>query len=148
MLDSLPEEELPALGLLLTGGEPVSAATVDRWSGTRRFLVAYGVTEATVTTTLGRVLPGEQPSIGQPIANIRLHVLDAAATTAANRSRGEVFAGGAGVAARVRGTARPDQRPVHSDPCAGEDRGSTGPATSPGFRRTATLESSGASDAQ
>ena len=58
----------------------------------------YGPTEATVNTTVARLEGAERPSLGRPIANVRVYVLDARGEPAPPGVPGELYAGGAGVA--------------------------------------------------
>jgi amino acid adenylation domain-containing protein len=62
----------------------------------------YGPTECTVVATSGLVPPDPLadalPSIGWPIANVRVHVLDERARMVRPGGEGELFVGGAGVA--------------------------------------------------
>jgi amino acid adenylation domain-containing protein len=62
----------------------------------------YGPTEATVVTTSGRVLPtahsDEPPSIGRPIDNVHVYILDEHLRQTSIGESGELYIGGAGVA--------------------------------------------------
>ncbi|MBW4417924.1 MAG: amino acid adenylation domain-containing protein [Myxacorys californica WJT36-NPBG1] len=58
----------------------------------------YGPTENTVVTTSGVVSAGETPTIGRPIANTQLYVLDAHLQPVPIGARGELYVGGEGVA--------------------------------------------------
>jgi len=62
----------------------------------------YGPTECTVVATSGRVLPGEGmnslPTIGLPIANTTVYILDENLQPVAPGKSGELYIGGAGVA--------------------------------------------------
>ena len=62
----------------------------------------YGPTEATVVTTSGRILPDSQkdgpPSIGRPISNMEVYILDEQLHQVAIGTVGEVYIGGAGLA--------------------------------------------------
>jgi amino acid adenylation domain-containing protein len=59
----------------------------------------YGPTETTIWSTLCRVEPGDDtPSIGRPIANTQLYVLDAHQQPVPQNVSGELYIGGAGVA--------------------------------------------------
>lgn len=59
----------------------------------------YGPTETTIWSTLHRVVADEDPvPLGRPIANTRIHVLDAAGQAVAPGERGEIWIGGDGVA--------------------------------------------------
>ena len=96
-LASLPREDLPALRLLVTAGEPCPAALVDRWSVGRRMVNAYGPTEATIWASLGETSSGLQPSIGHAIAGGTLHLLDDGMSPVPVGAVGEICIGGSGV---------------------------------------------------
>ncbi len=70
----------------------------------------YGPTECTVVATSGTVLPNEHlgclPSIGGPIDNVRVHILNENMRQAPMGESGEIYIGGAGVARGYRN--RPD----------------------------------------
>lgn len=76
VLALLPPASLPALSTLVVAGEACPAWLAARWAGGRRFLNAYGPTEATVCATVARVTPDDgMPSIGRPIGEVRVHLL-------------------------------------------------------------------------
>ena len=63
----------------------------------------YGPTEATVVATSGLILPGEQaagalPTIGRPIDNTQIYILDEHLQQVAVGVAGELYIGGAGLA--------------------------------------------------
>jgi amino acid adenylation domain-containing protein len=89
-----------ALRIMLTGGDLLHRRPAK---GTPFALVNnYGVTEATVVSTSGIVTPGEPdgvlPSLGRPILNVELHVLDPAAEPVPSGVPGELYIGGPSVA--------------------------------------------------
>jgi amino acid adenylation domain-containing protein len=105
--------ELGAVGipqcvrLVIAGSDKVSRSKFLRWrehAGARvRLLIAYGVTEATITSTLFEPPEGfhsaaECMPIGKPIANCSAYVLDGDLQPLAAGETGELFLGGAGVA--------------------------------------------------
>jgi amino acid adenylation domain-containing protein len=100
LLAQLSGEDLPALRLLLAGGEACPAEVVARWSAaTRRVVNAYGPTEATVVATWFACQPdGAAPSIGRPLRAVTVHVLDGALQPAPIGVPGELHIGGNGVA--------------------------------------------------
>ncbi|MCA9704327.1 MAG: amino acid adenylation domain-containing protein [Myxococcales bacterium] len=99
VLASIPSHGWPELSTVVSAGERCSAAIVDRWSTGRRFLNAYGPTEAAVCATVGECHAGAgEPSIGRPIRNVRVYVLDPALQPAAPGVPGEIYLGGEGVA--------------------------------------------------
>src|SRR5262249_13452926 len=78
LLAALGEIELIELETVIAAGEACTAEIVERWAGGRRFFNAYGPTEATVCASIGEVKGGAEgkPSIGRPIKNTRLYILD------------------------------------------------------------------------
>jgi amino acid adenylation domain-containing protein/FkbM family methyltransferase len=102
----LPEAELPALATLVVAGEACPPGLRTHWGTGRRFLNAYGPTEATVCATIA-VLDEESPvTIGRPIAGVRVHLLDTAGRPVPIGVAGELCIGGAGIARGYRN--RPD----------------------------------------
>nr|WP_237330482.1 non-ribosomal peptide synthetase [Streptomyces sp. BA2] len=99
LLAQLPPEELPALRVLVIGGEPVSDELRAQWSVNREIYSEYGVTEATVASTVSRALGAhEEPSIGRPVANTSAHVLDGFLRPVPSGTVGELYVAGAGLA--------------------------------------------------
>ena len=89
-----------ALRLLLTGADTLHVYP----SPALPFTVVnnYGPTECTVVATSGAVGAGDRseqlPSIGRPIANTEIHILDEQMRPVAPGTPGEIYIGGAGVA--------------------------------------------------
>jgi amino acid adenylation domain-containing protein len=97
-----------ALRAMLTGGDQLHnypPATLPF-----AFINNYGPAESTVVATSGRVFPTENPdslpSIGQPIANIPVYILDDDLRPVPVGMEGEMYIGGAGLARGYRN--RPD----------------------------------------
>jgi non-ribosomal peptide synthetase component F len=79
VLAILPPDDLPELRTVVSAGEAVDAATVERWSAGRAFVNAYGPTETTVCATSAACeADGRVPAIGRPLENVRVYVLNAA----------------------------------------------------------------------
>jgi amino acid adenylation domain-containing protein len=98
VLAMLPPEDLPELRTVVSAGEAVDAATVERWSAGRAFVNAYGPTETTVCATSALCeADGRAPAIGRPLENVRVYVLDAAGRPAPLGVPGELYVGGVGV---------------------------------------------------
>jgi len=96
---SLPAESLPKLRTMLVAGEICPAELVERWGAEREFFNLYGPTETTVWATGARCEPRSgKPSIGTPIANARIYVLDHKQRPVLMGVRGEIYIGGAGIA--------------------------------------------------
>ncbi|RSM88015.1 non-ribosomal peptide synthetase [Kibdelosporangium aridum] len=95
------EDDLPdTLQTVLTGGEALPAALVDRWSPGRRVIQAYGPTETTICSTMSAPLsPGhDQVPLGGPIYNVRHYVLDAFLQPVPPGVVGELYITGVGLA--------------------------------------------------
>ncbi|MEH2104792.1 amino acid adenylation domain-containing protein [Nostoc sp.] len=77
-LSVLPQASLPDLQAVIVGGEACPAELVAEWGAKRRFFNCYGPTESTVIASISSCEPnGKKPSIGQPLSNIRIYILDA-----------------------------------------------------------------------
>lgn len=99
ILAALPEEQLPDLSTIIAAGEALPADLVNRWSPARRFFNAYGPTEVTVCASY-KLCQGSyraSPSIGKPIANARVYILDAFLNPVPIGVPGELVVGGEGV---------------------------------------------------
>ncbi len=97
-----------ALRFLLTGAD-----TLHRYPKTNQpfiFVNNYGPTECTVVTTSGQVNPASMddglPTIGRPIANAVVHILDDNLQAVPVGEAGELYVGGIGLARGYRN--RPD----------------------------------------
>ncbi len=76
-LSSLPEHALPKLQTLVVAGEASPLSLLQHWANKGRLLNAYGPTEATVCASFAECSPQQsQVTIGQPLANTRIYMLD------------------------------------------------------------------------
>ncbi|MBD1869937.1 amino acid adenylation domain-containing protein [Cyanobacteria bacterium FACHB-471] len=99
VLAVLPFAELPDLQVLITGGEACSSQVVDRWAANHRFFNAYGPTETTIWATVAQLYPGDYPlTIGRPISNTQVYILDADLNPVPVGIPGELYIGGMGLA--------------------------------------------------
>jgi len=98
-LAALPEASLPKLRIIMVAGEACSAELVSRWSPGRAFFNLYGPTEATIWASAERCQPtGQAPTIGRPIGNTRLYVVDRQLQPVPVGIAGELCIAGAGLA--------------------------------------------------
>ncbi len=100
VLAVLTPQALPALRTVISAGEACSRELVARWAPGRRFFNAYGPTETTVCAAWAQCDPADPlpPSIGRPILNFQLYVLDQHQQPVPVGVPGELIIGGAGVA--------------------------------------------------
>ncbi|PRX45509.1 amino acid adenylation domain-containing protein [Prauserella shujinwangii] len=91
---------LPEGGVLVVGTETVPPELVARWADRMRVVAAYGLTEATVNSTLWSARPGwtGPVPIGRPDPNTRCYVLDSALRPVGIGEVGELYVGGRGLA--------------------------------------------------
>nr|WP_017317820.1 non-ribosomal peptide synthetase [Mastigocladopsis repens] len=99
VLAVLPAESLPALQTIICAGESCSENIIKRWGSGRQFFNAYGPTEATVWSTVAEIsATAEKPSIGRPIANTQIYILDKHLQPLPIGIPGELYIGGDGLA--------------------------------------------------
>jgi amino acid adenylation domain-containing protein len=106
LLAVLPSAELPALKTIICAGESCSQNVVKRWASGRKFVNAYGPTEATVWSSFAEIGDSlrdslaalKKPPIGRPIANTQLYILDENLQPVPVGIPGELYIGGAGLA--------------------------------------------------
>jgi len=89
--------EMP-LRLLFTGGDRLHP--IPKQSQPFQLINLYGPTENTVATTSHAVVCGDEfvPPVGQPIANVRVYLLDANMVPVPVGVPGELYIGGSGLA--------------------------------------------------
>ncbi|KYC42747.1 hypothetical protein WA1_15530, partial [Scytonema hofmannii PCC 7110] len=98
-LGVLPLEKLPALQTLIIAGEACAVELMQQWSAVTNFFNAYGPTEGSVCTTIAKCTPFDQKiSIGRPIANTLLYILDESLQPVPVGVPGELHIGGVGLA--------------------------------------------------
>ncbi|RYZ45161.1 MAG: amino acid adenylation domain-containing protein, partial [Myxococcaceae bacterium] len=98
VLAQLEPEGLRGIQTLITAGEACSPELVARFQPGRRFVNAYGPTEATVCATVNTAVDSRRVSIGRPFHNVRAFVLDAHLRPVPVGVPGELFIGGVGLA--------------------------------------------------
>ncbi|MCG8549019.1 MAG: amino acid adenylation domain-containing protein [Desulfobacterales bacterium] len=97
VMDPVP---LPGLATLVTAGEPCPSRLFKKWGNGRRFINAYGPTEATVCASacICTDEDADRLPIGRPIDNTSLHVLNKDLEPVPIGVPGQLYIGGAGVA--------------------------------------------------
>ncbi|MDO8043126.1 amino acid adenylation domain-containing protein, partial [Janthinobacterium sp. SUN137] len=87
-----------ALEALVLAGETCGAQVVAPWLSVCRVFNAYGPTESTVWVSTAELRPGQVITIGRPIANTQLYVLDRCLNPVPVGVLGELHVGGVGLA--------------------------------------------------
>jgi len=84
---------------VLIGGEPIDEQTWQMLADVpgRHFYNLYGPTECTVDTTIA-VVEGPRPTIGRPVTNTQLYILNRGMEPTPVGVPGELYVGGAGLA--------------------------------------------------
>ncbi|MBC7553485.1 MAG: amino acid adenylation domain-containing protein, partial [Taibaiella sp.] len=91
-------DDVPLIRLVNAGGEACTTQVVSRWSvPSRDFFNSYGPTETTVTATITTLKPGEPITIGQPLPNYNLAVVDEQFNVLPRGEKGELLISGPGV---------------------------------------------------
>jgi len=96
VLALLPDADLPALRTLVVAGEDCPADIAARWARGRRFINAYGPSEVTVGEWKDAA-GDHHPSIGRPIANTQVYLLDDQLQLVPVGVPGEIHVGGVGL---------------------------------------------------
>lgn len=92
------EDDIPTLRIINAGGETCPIQVMERWSKPSNvFYNSYGPTETTVTTTMVPLSPGDRITIGNPIPNYNLAVMDEKFNIVPFGTQGELVITGPGV---------------------------------------------------
>ncbi len=93
-------DRLPgSLRILVTGGEPPIYEDVQKYAEQLDYYNAYGPTENTITSCMGKLKAEGQSSLcaGRPLANTSLHICDSNGEPLPFGVVGEIWLGGAGL---------------------------------------------------
>lgn len=93
------EEDIPTVRILILGGEACPPDVAARWCRPGRVVFnTYGPTETTVIATASILEPGRPVTIGRPVANYKVYLLDEHLAPVPLGAEGEICIGGEGVA--------------------------------------------------
>ena len=92
-------EAAQELRLVIAGGESLHPGFAEtfRECSAGRLVNMYGPTEATVCTTMAEIHPGEVITIGRPLPNYRVYVLDEEQQPVLPTAYGELYLAGEGI---------------------------------------------------
>jgi len=92
------DNDIPSLRLINAGGEACTTPVLDRWGkASRLFFNTYGPTETTVTASIAALKAGDAITIGQPLPNYGMAVVDEQLRPLPRGERGELVISGIGV---------------------------------------------------
>ena len=95
LLGALNAQDFRSVKTLTIGGESTTLEALQSWRGGRRLVNAYGPTEGTVVATSSDVSESEESlSIGRPIENVKVYVLDEEGQLVPTGVVGELCIGG------------------------------------------------------
>ncbi|BAY89332.1 MULTISPECIES: non-ribosomal peptide synthetase [unclassified Tolypothrix] len=98
-LAAMSNQSLPSLQAIIVAGEACATELAAQWSRKVRFFNAYGPTESTVCATMAEYTDASQKlTIGRPIANSCVYILDSHLQPVPIGVAGEVHIGGIGLA--------------------------------------------------
>ncbi len=129
---ALFEQDVPSLRLINLGGEMCPSALVAKWVRPgRQIFNSYGPTEATVSASMAEIREGEPVTVGTPLANYVLLVVDADGSAASppqlrllqQGEVGELCIAGPGVASGYLGRPELTAEKFLPNPWAGEQGG-------------------------
>ena len=92
------DEAVPGLRLINAGGEACTTQVLNKWARPgRSFYNSYGPTETTVTATIAALHAGDLITIGAPLPNYNLAVIDEQFRLVPRGERGELVISGPGL---------------------------------------------------
>ncbi|KAF4630009.1 hypothetical protein G7Y89_g8138 [Cudoniella acicularis] len=94
ILETLRKEEYPNIKTVALAGEPCPKPLAEEWSRDVTFHNCCGPTEVTIVNTIQHHTPGRQLSIGKPIPNTNVYILDENENPLPVGSIGTMWAGG------------------------------------------------------
>ncbi len=98
-LAALPLEDIPELQTIIVAGEACSEELIKQWATGRNFFNAYGPTETSVCATVEKWTDETlKVTIGRPIANTQVYILDSHLQPVPIGVPGELHIGGMGLA--------------------------------------------------
>jgi hypothetical protein len=97
ILSKFQKSDYPNITTIVVGGEPCPSKLADEWAVNATFYNICGPTEITILNSAHRHTPATSLSIGRPIPNTNVYVLDDDEKPAAIGEIGTMWVGGSGV---------------------------------------------------
>jgi non-ribosomal peptide synthetase-like protein len=94
------DDDIPTLRMVNAGGEACTHQVLNRWGAKpdRKFFNSYGPTETTVSATFAQLKAGDEITIGDPLPNYHLAVVDEQLNPVPQGELGEFVISGPGLA--------------------------------------------------
>jgi amino acid adenylation domain-containing protein len=97
VLLGMEPEDYSNLKMLVTGGEPINLATLNKWIHRVEYVNCYGPTETTCVSSRKRLTSTVDISTGKPLPNTKQYILDSKKQLVPIGVPGELAIGGCGV---------------------------------------------------
>lgn len=98
LLSIMDNITLPKLRIVNAGGEACTLQAINKWAnGKRKFFNSYGPTETTVTAAIALLEKNDPITIGKPLANYGLAIVNETMDPVEINEQGELIISGAGV---------------------------------------------------
>ncbi|MCP2280444.1 amino acid adenylation domain-containing protein [Nocardia amikacinitolerans] len=105
LLGTVDPAGLDALEMLCVGGDVTTTELLAKWQPGRRYLNAYGPTEATIAASYAELVAGQRITVGTPVDGVSALVLDARLNPVPPGVAGELYLAGDGLARGYRNRA-------------------------------------------
>ncbi|WP_431949197.1 amino acid adenylation domain-containing protein [Nocardia lijiangensis] len=105
VLGTVDPAGLDALAVVAVGGDVTTPELLAKWQPGRRYLNAYGPTEATIVTSFAELSAGQPITIGTPVHGLSALVLDARLNPVPPGVAGELYLAGGALARGYRNRA-------------------------------------------
>ncbi|KAF2645841.1 nonribosomal peptide synthetase 12 [Massarina eburnea CBS 473.64] len=89
--------QFPNIKTVVTGGEPCPQSLADEWAENTFYYNICGPTEITILNSAHKHISGQPLTIGKPLANTNVYILDDNENPVAMGEKGSMWVGGAGV---------------------------------------------------
>lgn len=111
-------EAAKELKLVIAGGESLAPGFAEtfRECSDGRLVNMYGPTEATVCTTMAEIRPGDPVTIGRPLPNCRVYILDKEKNPVLPTACGELYLAGEGISEGYAGRPELTEQAFFPDP--------------------------------
>ncbi|CAI6341888.1 unnamed protein product [Periconia digitata] len=97
ILAKFRRNDFPNIKTVVTGGEPCPQSLADEWANNTLYYNICGPTEITILNSAHQHVPGQTLSIGKPLPNTTVYILDENENPVPMGEQGSMWVGGSGV---------------------------------------------------